>query len=359
MVTQCAMLEDFGIFLVLADKSLFAYHIEALVPSSPSSQHATQTPQKLSGNRDVHFFSVGTLQGRTLVIYMKKKSMDSIFYAVEPVIDKIKEVTKGTATLGSRFGFRTPKSDWFRPYREFFLPSESFDLIFLKAKVAILCTKGFEIMDLSDLQSVTIPQKDDPRFVGLAKRCEACRPLGMFRSTEEEFLLCYNEFGLYVNKRGEPSRPNGLIEWEGTAEKVALHSPYILLFDTRFIEIRHVQTGRLAQIIIGNDVHCIWDGRGTNVQPPMTPLHGQDEDERMVQEPRVHGVMNVSEPMGMGRTSPRAQHVFELIPTIPLYLPGSLASPTTNTYFPQSYSPPHSPSLPTHDDVSLRYSRTV
>lgn len=89
------MLEDFGIFLVLADKvcapviqfnleraliygilkSLFAYHIEALVPSSPQSAHTSQTPQKLSGNKDVHFFSVGNLNGRTLVIYMKKKGV--------------------------------------------------------------------------------------------------------------------------------------------------------------------------------------------------------------------------------------------------------------------------------------------
>ncbi|KAL0068394.1 Rho guanine nucleotide exchange factor [Marasmius tenuissimus] len=366
MVTQCAMLEDFGIFLVLADKSLFAYHIEALVPSSPSSQHASQTPQKLSGNRDVFFFSVGTLQGRTLVVYMKKKGMDSIFYAVEPVIDKIKEVTKASAGIGSRFGFRTPKSDWFRPFREFFLPSESYDLIFLKARIAILCSKGFEIMDLSDLQSVTIPQREDPRLSTIIKRCEACKPLGMFRSTDEEFLLCYNgpsyltvvhfiadvhaEFGLYVNKRGEPSRSNGLIEWEGNAERVALHSPYILLFDIRFIEIRHVQTGRLAQIINGNDVHCLWDGRGTKVAATINSVPGQDDDERMVQEPRVHGVMNVNDThMGYsnGRNNSRAiaQHVFELIPTIPLYLPGSLASPSTPSYFPQSYSPPHSPTL--------------
>ncbi|KAF9269276.1 Dbl domain-containing protein [Marasmius fiardii PR-910] len=350
MVSQCAMLEDFGIFLVLADKSLFAYHIEALVPSSPSSQHASQTPQKLSGNKDVHFFSVGTLQGRTLVIYMKKKSMDSIFYAVEPVIGKIKEVSKAPAGLGSRFGFRTPKSDWFRPFREFFLPSESYDLIFLKARIAILCSKGFEIMDLSDLQSVTIPQREDPRLSSLIKRCEACKPLGMFRSTDEEFLLCYNEFGLYVNKRGEPSRQNGLIEWEGTAERVALHSPYILLFDIRFIEIRHVQTGRLAQIINGHDVHCLWDGRGAKVAATINSIPGQEDDDRMVQEPRVHGVMNAAESRvgfqnGRNTSKAIAQHVFELIPTIPLYLPGSLASPSTPAYFPQSYSPPHSPTL--------------
>ncbi|KAJ3993116.1 Dbl homology domain-containing protein, partial [Lentinula boryana] len=217
MVTQCAMLEDFGIFLVLADKSLFAYHIEALVPSSPSSSHSSQTPQKLSGNKDVYFFSVGTLHGRTLVIYMKKKGLDSIFHVVEPVVERINERAKAPQGLmGSRFGFRQAKSDWFRAYREFFLPSESYDLIFLKVKIVILCAKGFEIMDLMDLQSVTIPQREDPRHAPLAKRWESCRPLGMFRSTDEEFLLCYTEFGLYVNKHGDPSRHTGSIEWEGT-----------------------------------------------------------------------------------------------------------------------------------------------
>ena len=35
-------------------------------------------------------------------------------------------------------------------YQDFFLPSEAFDLIFFKAKIAILCTKGFEIMDLTE-----------------------------------------------------------------------------------------------------------------------------------------------------------------------------------------------------------------
>ncbi|KAJ3780956.1 Dbl-like domain-containing protein [Lentinula aff. detonsa] len=352
MVTQCAMLEDFGIFLVLADKSLFAYHIEALVPSSPSSSHSSQTPQKLSGNKDVYFFSVGTLHGRTLVIYMKKKGLDSIFHVVEPVVERINERAKAPQGLmGSRFGFRQAKSDWFRAYREFFLPSESYDLIFLKVKIVILCAKGFEIMDLMDLQSVTIPQREDPRHAPLAKRWESCRPLGMFRSTDEEFLLCYTEFGLYVNKHGDPSRHTGSIEWEGTAERVALHPPYILLFDTRFIEVRHVQTGRLVQIVPGHDVRCLWDGRGVNIPAAQTPSGLNDSDEHIVQDARVHAVMNATDASvrnGYGggmKSRAVAQHVFELIPTIPLYLPGSLASPSTMTYFPQSFSPPHSPTL--------------
>ena len=79
MVTQCSMLEDFGLFIVLADKVLFAYHLEALVPTTPGSIHASQTPVKIHG-KDVQFFSVGVLHNRTLVIYMKKRGVSSFRY---------------------------------------------------------------------------------------------------------------------------------------------------------------------------------------------------------------------------------------------------------------------------------------
>ena len=41
-------------------------------------------------------------------------------------------------------------------------------------------------------RSVTIPQRDDPSFASLTKRCESCKPMGMFKSSESEFLLCYD-----------------------------------------------------------------------------------------------------------------------------------------------------------------------
>lgn len=77
--------------------------------------------------------------------------------------EKIAEKTKTSNFSRSIFG--TQKSEWFREYKvlrhlrdemsptnaiaqEFFLPSEAYDLIFLKVRIAILCAKGFEIMDL-------------------------------------------------------------------------------------------------------------------------------------------------------------------------------------------------------------------
>ncbi|KAF9441660.1 Dbl homology domain-containing protein [Macrolepiota fuliginosa MF-IS2] len=331
-VTQCAMLEDFGLFLVLADKILFAYLIEALVPTQPNVSLPPVNPQRLgTSGGGVLFFTTGTMQNRTLVIYMKKRGSDSVFHALEPVAESISQRPKANTGIDSRF-FPKNKNDWFRTYKEFMLPSECYDLLFLKARIAILCQKGFEIMQLENLSSVTIPVTNDSR---LAQRCESCRPLGMFRVNEEEFILCYNEFGLYINKHGDPSRKNSTVEWEGTAERVALHAPYILLFDPRFIEVRHMETGRLAQIISGTDVRCAWDGRGVDLFPAGVFAEGADEN--MSQEPRVYAVMRCTVQFQHSGRSSRGiyEHVVELVPTIPLYLPDPDARPTV-THFSSS-----------------------
>jgi hypothetical protein len=180
--------------------------------------------------------------------------------------------------------------------------------------------------------------------------------MGMFRSSENEFLLCYDgkdtlgcspfavspflsEFGLYVNRHGDPSRTKGTIEWEGTAEHVAWHPPYILIFDSRFIEVRHVETGRLCQVIAGHDLRCIWDGRGVSM-PTVAPGPGPNGawEEAPSLEARVHGVMRADD-TSQGRPGPSGaprgvvQHIFELIPTVPLFLPEKLSSPLQQSSF--------------------------
>ena len=189
----------------------------------------------------------------------------------------------------------------------------------------------------------------------------------MYRSSGDEFLLCYNgemvlrsddvgisdaslpEFGLYVDRHGETSRAQNevVVEWEGTAENVAFHPPYLLLFDLRFIEVRHIETGRLAQIIPGTEVRLTWDGRGSSAAPVVQTPGPDGWQESTYQEPRVHGVMKANEPTagGMARQRAVVQQVFELVPTIPLYLPGSLQSPNTSSFFqpPPSPTPTHSP----------------
>ncbi|KAF7357058.1 hypothetical protein MVEN_01042600 [Mycena venus] len=89
MVTQCAMLEDFGIFLVLADKSLFAYHIKHWSRHRRKVSMLVRLP-KLNGNVQ---FSAWALcsdhPGRFHEAEKCENPVDSIFHVVEPIIDKI------------------------------------------------------------------------------------------------------------------------------------------------------------------------------------------------------------------------------------------------------------------------------
>lgn len=72
-VTQCALLPDFGTFLVLADKDLWAYDIESMVPSSRETQSLARPRERLNGKKDVYWFRVGHYNDRTLLVYMTKR----------------------------------------------------------------------------------------------------------------------------------------------------------------------------------------------------------------------------------------------------------------------------------------------
>lgn len=270
-VTKIAVLEEFGIFLVLADKSLLAYNIEALVPTAQSPQVRT-APERISG-RDVLFFTVGQISGRTLVLFVKlnktvvikmvgtNQQGDSIITALEPVHSRERGEPQRRG-LGMILGQRT---EWFRDYKQFYIPTEAQNMHFLTSKLAIVCARGFEIMDVTALKGGAIPSfssdgvKNNPKLAELKNRHDTTRPLAMFRSTDAEFLLCYATFGMYVNRYGEPNRDMEAIEWEGTPDSVVFHPPYILLVSASFIEVRHIDTAKLLQIYTGSDMRCTWE----------------------------------------------------------------------------------------------------
>ncbi|KAG8980920.1 hypothetical protein FRB94_010320 [Tulasnella sp. JGI-2019a] len=319
MVTQCAMLEESGLFLVLADKSLLVYPIESLAPSSIAGQQAaTGKPRKLRDG--VAFFSVGRLDDRPVVIYVAKKGSDTTLRALEPVARKTDDRTtlekrkSGSALSRTLSFFGDSRSEWFRPIKEYVLWSDPFDVGFLKTKIAIVSPKAFEIMNLTDLKKVAVPNWKDPQFASLPRR-ENARPMGVYRASSKEYILCFDSFGVYVDPQGGLSRASAIVEWEGTAERVAFQHPYIVIFNTRFIEVRDIRKGRLLQILSGVDIRCIWDGRSTSVTQPATPgTSGTIDSTVSNYSTGIHGVMKVA---GSGDKEGvySKQKVFELLPT--------------------------------------------
>ncbi|WRT64361.1 uncharacterized protein IL334_001293 [Kwoniella shivajii] len=355
-VTNVAVLEEFGMFLVLSDKSLFAYHIEALVPSAAQRNQYKTAPERITMPREeISFFTVGRLDGRTLVVTMKKETTQSTFKILEPVLNKTAEDPRQRRP----FGFLGKGSDWFRPYKMFYLPAEVYGLHFLKHKMAIVCSKGFEIMDLTDLKGGSIPIfdpakiREKPMLAEIQRKCEAGKPLGMFRSTETEFLLCYDSFGVYVNRHGEPNRDCRAIEWEGRPDSIAFHPPYLLLISAPFIEIRHIDTAKLLQIYTGSDLRLTWDGSGGHKHQPVdNPGKNGYGDETKIQEPQIHICQRAADMRSLGRgLQGVGQHVFELSPTLLLNNP--LMNPF-NTHD-SNYLPP--PPLTSHATPQIRQAR--
>lgn len=96
------------------------------------------------------------------------------------------------------------------------------------------------------------------------------------------------EFGVYVDRYGVPLLDREIVEWEGQACRASFRFPYVLLFSPAFVEIRHLITGHLTQIIRADDavgghggggcgggpIRCLWDGRGGDRNPGYDPEFG-------------------------------------------------------------------------------------
>ncbi|KAI2482437.1 Rho guanyl nucleotide exchange factor [Pyrenophora tritici-repentis] len=253
-VTQIAVLEQFSLMLLISDKSLIAYHLDAVCPVSgvaPSSDSTRRAPQKLSGARDIGFFATGVMKDRTLVFYKKRDNISSTFKVLEPVYQKSTEKK-------SRI-WKTGRTEFFREYDEFYIPAECYTINLFHSSLAISTAKGFEVLTLDKKHPWSVPDLEQPHVATIASRLQNQNPLGMFRLSDQEFLLCYEECAVYINKNGDISR-SVIMEFVGKAKSAAMYGPYVLLFDPDFVEIRNAQNGRLRQVIAGRDVKCLDDG---------------------------------------------------------------------------------------------------
>ena len=107
----------------------------------------------------------------------------------------------------------------------------------------------------------------------MASHIRDLKPLGMFRLSESEFLVCFEKCGVYVNKHGDVSR-SVVMEFVGQAKTGCLYGQYLILFHDDFIEIRDAANGRLKQVIAGKDIKMLDDGGGGNTYGGPASLGG-------------------------------------------------------------------------------------
>ncbi|EMC94211.1 hypothetical protein BAUCODRAFT_26388 [Baudoinia panamericana UAMH 10762] len=237
-VSQIEVLEQHQILIVLADKAVFTFPLEALDPEeSPAS------PSK-RGKRICHanYINAGMCNGQTLVCCVKSSSLSSTVKVFEPMDG----MTKGKKKTGLAKMLASGQ-DVLKPYKEFYIPMESNSIHFLRSKLCVGGARGFEIVSLETLETQSLLDQADTSLDFVARR-ENVKPIYIEPNTSN-FLLCYNDFSFYVNKNGWRARGDWKIIWEGSPNAFATWGEkYILAFEPEFIEIRQSDTGGLVCI---------------------------------------------------------------------------------------------------------------
>ncbi|GAA5827121.1 hypothetical protein JCM11251_001126 [Rhodosporidiobolus azoricus] len=246
-VTQLDVLEEQGILIVLADKAVQTFFVDHLDPGDAVG--AAKRARKISASAT--FFKAGQCLGRTLVCVVKSGNVSSTIKTLEPI-----DQPRGGKKQPTIRKFLQGSNESLRVFKEFYIPTESSSVHFLKSKLCVGCTKGFEIVDLETLDTQGLLDPADSSLDFVQKR-ENAKPIAIYR-IDGEFLLCYDEFAFYVNKNGWRAKSNWIIQWEGFPTAFALHYPYVLAFEPTFIEVRHVESGALMQIIPGNNIRCLF-----------------------------------------------------------------------------------------------------
>ncbi|CAE6475401.1 unnamed protein product [Rhizoctonia solani] len=311
-VQQIDILEDYQLLVALAERSVVTFPLEAIDVDDPMRR--VEDPLKRMKRIASHtsFFKAGYCLGRTLVCVVKASSLSSTIKVLEPIEQSIRGKSKPTFKKLLQGG-----NDTLKVFKEFYIPNESLSIHFLKTKLCVACTTGFEIVDLETLDTQALL---DPVDVSLdfVQRRDDVRPLSIYR-IDGEFLLCYTgesthsgwlrmltseraEFAFFVNKSGWRSKKDVIIYWEGTPTAFALHYPYVMAFDPTFIEIRHVEDGALVQVIRGSNLRLLFADTQPSVMNSMSSSASIRSGSSAASHSQYHMQYNL--PYGGGGHSP-------------------------------------------------------
>jgi len=229
-VTQVDVLEEYQLLLVLSNRSLYSYQLGSLDPNEPLS---SKKGKKIQSH--CNFFKTGICMSRHLVCCVKSSALSTTIKVYEP--NDAMSRTKKQKGLSKMFN---AGQDELKPFKEFYIPTESSSVHFLRSKLCVACARGFEVVSLETLETQSLLDQADTSLDFVARK-EGVRPIHIERISGE-FLLNYSEFSFFVNRNGWRAKPEWKLEWEGTPNAFALSYPWILAFEPTFIELRSIDS---------------------------------------------------------------------------------------------------------------------
>ncbi|KAL9544966.1 hypothetical protein PS6_008487 [Mucor atramentarius] len=277
-VYQVHVLEDYQLLLVLSDHTLWQYPLDITINGRPDgSQSIQHFGRKIRSN--VTFFHVGECLGQTLICVPNSSSVNGTEIDLyEPSMPKTEMKKK---SLLGRLSIRATSSlslmnTQVTHLKPIYSPCDVWaidntrSMLLLTTPVGIVAVdmktkKADGLLDPSDkyLEFITRHEKIDEQI----KMNPVIKRIAVFSVPNGDYLVCYDKFAFYIDKKGRRTQHRFKIEWEGHPTAFAFHYPHVIAFEQQFIEIRSVIDGHLQQVIQEKNVYCLQNGHKSKDAP--------------------------------------------------------------------------------------------
>ncbi|KAJ3783008.1 hypothetical protein GGU11DRAFT_848965 [Lentinula aff. detonsa] len=281
--------KTFNKFIVHVNNSLLSYPLDLIahVALGQTEPKALAASMEKVVSSELMFFKHLHVGQRVLIVYAVKKLLQVTLslHALE-VMDVSDVAFTPKRSSKSSHSFRTFGDAGYAP-------KDAFDVTPLVKTIGICARGGILIVDPTNIANSRVTVVPDfsgastnQPMANLKSRVDSAKPLGLIRSDASELLVIYDTVGCYITKHGTPSRSSGYIKWESKIDSFAQRGTHVLLFSTQFIEIREILTGRIVQVIEGEDIRLMYAGpTPDNHEPILVAMRGeQDKKEGNVEK---------------------------------------------------------------------------
>lgn len=241
-IRQIDVMEELDLFFVLIDRVLYSYSLQSVLMGP-----IQLIPQRRKIADNVAFFKIGVCDGRKLLCIVGPM----YFRWHIKLIDPAKERKKNLFTKGKDFEI----------FKELVIPTRVTSINFLKSRVVLGCTKGFEMVHLQLVGAAAnaplLDQTDANLKLALGR--EDLKPISLFRMPDSNFLLCFQDMGFFVTQQRRRVRKDLVMHWRGQPTAFAYISPYIVAIGSHLVEVYHTHTGEMVQCVVSSGLKCIYE----------------------------------------------------------------------------------------------------
>ncbi|WVO12788.1 hypothetical protein L204_100396 [Cryptococcus depauperatus] len=262
-ITTVAVSEDSGWMLVISSGILYAFGLKELIPTSePSTWNVKSQRQGEILSRQgqtVIWVCTGETKGKTLVAYAtySKSSHVTQLEFLEPLPgNTFRLFAQSLSTLN--------------------LPGYASCLTFFRQTVAVITEKSIIIVDPGSSTYHCVPAPGSANSLGedapvlkllssVGRKKSGTKPLGMWQTGGNEFVLVYDWGACFVTKYGELCRLGAFLKWNIVPSYAFYSPPYLLLFDEHYyrVEVRVAITGKMCEVVEEKGLRMIpWSREG-------------------------------------------------------------------------------------------------